>query len=225
MPTLQRRFENGIFYHVYNCGVERRTIFLNERDYERFLDTIAYYLYSPTIPYSQFLNLRTEIKKSYLEVAQKSKRVRILCYALMPNHFHILIKQEVAEGIRQFIADISNSYTKYFNLKRSRIGNLLQGTFKATSIENSESLLQVSRYIHLNPYASSKVNWRRKLESYPYSSYQNWIRGKDDILADISTVRQFIDYDKDDYAQFVEARKEIDPSLGVENLTLEKSLD
>ena len=225
MATIQRNFENDICYHVYNRGVEKRIIFLDHRDYERFLDTITYYLYSPTISYSHFLSLGSETKKRYLDSIRKKKRVQILCYTLMPNHFHLLLKQEVEQGISQFIADISNSYTKYFNLKRSRVGNLLQGTFKATIIENGESFLQVSRYIHLNPYASSRVNWRKKLDTYPYSSYRNWIKGVSNTLVDVPAIKQFIDYDKKDYTQFVEAKKSVDPSIGIENMVLEKSLD
>lgn len=225
MPTLPRNFENDICYHVYNCGVEKRTIFLNERDYERFLNMLTYYLHLPTISYSQFLSLGTETKKSHLDTIGKKKRVRIMCYALMPNHFHLLLKQETAGGISQFTADISNSYTRFFNLKRSRIGSLLQGTFKSTTIEDGESFLQVSRYIHLNPYVSSRVNWKPKLENYPYSSYRNWIKGESDALVDLSAVKQFIDYDKSDYARFVEAKKSTNPSLGIEKLILEKTLD
>ncbi len=225
MATLQRNFENDICYHVYNRGVEKRIIFLNRNDYERFLDTITYYTYSPAISYSQFLDLSSQIKESYLDSIHKKKRVQVLCYTLMPNHFHLLLKQEIKGGISRFLADISNSYTKYFNLKRSRVGSLLQGTFKATVIENGESFLQVSRYIHLNPYTSSRVNWRRKLETYPYSSYRNWAKGFSDSLVDVSAIKQFIDYDKSDYAQFVEAKKSVDPSIGIENMVLEKSLD
>lgn len=225
MATIQRNFENDICYHVYNRGVEKRIIFLDRNDYERFLEIITYYLYSPTISYSQFLDLSSETKKGYLDSIRKKKRVQVLCYTLMPNHFHLLLKQEINGGISQFLADISNSYTKYFNLKRSRVGSLLQGTFKATVIENGESFLQVSRYIHLNPYTSGKVNWRKKLETYPYSSYRSWIKGVSDSLVDTSVIKRFIDYDKKDYAQFVEAKKNIDPAIGIENMVLEKSLD
>lgn len=91
----------------------------------------------------------------------------------MPNHFHFLLKQVKNGGITEFISKISNSYTKYFNTKYKRIGPLLQGEFKAVTIETDEQLLHVSRYIHLNPFVAELVE---DLSLFPYSSYQNFIR-------------------------------------------------
>lgn len=86
----------------------------------------------------------------------------------MPNHFHILLRQLRDDGVREFISKVSNSYTKYLNTKYGRSGPLLQGEFKAVSIETDEQLLHVSRYIHLNPFVAKLVN---KHEDYNYSSY------------------------------------------------------
>lgn len=96
--------------------------------------------------------------------------VEILCYCLMPNHFHFLLKQNTDGGITHFVRKFANSYTRYFNTKYDRIGPLFQGTFKAKLIENDEYLLQVSKYIHRNPL---KLN--SNLYSYPYSSYVHYL--------------------------------------------------
>lgn len=86
----------------------------------------------------------------------------------MPNHFHLLLKQNQEDGIREFMSKVFNSYTRYYNTKHSGIGPLLQGVFKAVLIESNEQLIHVSRYIHLNPYVAGLV---KNLEEFPYSSY------------------------------------------------------
>lgn len=91
----------------------------------------------------------------------------------MPNHFHFLIKQLKEKGISIFLSQLSNSYTKYFNVKYGRIGPLLQGAFKAVRIETDEQLVHVSRYIHLNPVVSGIV---KLPEEYTWSSYQEYIQ-------------------------------------------------
>ena len=88
----------------------------------------------------------------------------------MPNHFHLLLKQLVDNGISQYLSNFTNSYTRYFNTKYERSGPIFQGKFKAVHVENNEQLLHVSRYIHLNPYSSSIVSSIEQLKAYPHSS-------------------------------------------------------
>lgn len=102
------------------------------------------------------------------------KQVSIISFCLMPNHFHILIKQLNENGITKFIANFTNGYTKYFNQKNSRTGPLFEGTFKATHIETDEQFVHLSRYIHLNPVASSIINLL-DLNNYQWSSYPEYI--------------------------------------------------
>lgn len=90
----------------------------------------------------------------------------------MPNHFHLLVKQTRDSGIHEFMTKLLNSYTKYYNTKHDRVGHLFQGQFKAVNIKNEYQLLQVSRYIHLNPYVSDLT---REYEAYPYSSYSEYL--------------------------------------------------
>ncbi|MBI2019339.1 transposase [Candidatus Daviesbacteria bacterium] len=90
----------------------------------------------------------------------------------MPNHYHFLVKQLQDNGISEFINKISNSYTKFFNTKHSRVGPLLQGQFKAVRIESDEQLVHVSRYIHLNPVAGFIA---KDLKEYIWSSYLSYI--------------------------------------------------
>lgn len=196
MPYRIIPFVNQSFYHIYNRGVEKRQIFSNERDYQRFLQTIFYYQFTgPKPPFSK----KDSLVYQNLDFTKNPKAVAILCYCLMPNHFHLLVRQNKEGGIHKFMQQTLNSYTKYFNTKNKRVGPLLQGTFKAVPIETDEHLLHVSRYIHLNPFVSDLT---RDLESYPYSSYLNFIGQKVDQIA---TKEPILDFFKNpaEYKEFV----------------------
>lgn len=162
-------FVNQNYYHIYNRGIEKRNIFSNDKDYQRFLQTLHYYQFTgPKPPFSR-KNLLIYRKTDF---SRNPKLVEIICYCLMPNHFHLLLRQIQEGGIQKFIQQALNSYTKYFNTKHDRIGPLLQGAFKAISIETDEQLMHVSRYIHLNPFVSNLI---QDLKSYPYSSYSDYL--------------------------------------------------
>ena len=162
MPYRDTPFLNNNFYHIFNRGVEKRETFSSKRDYERFLQTVYYYQFGgPKPKFSTYTRFRL---KNFNE---NPKIVEINCYCLMPNHFHLLVKQTRDSGIHEFMTKLLNSYTKYYNTKHDRVGHLFQGQFKAVNIKNEYQLLQVSRYIHLNPYVSDLT---REYEAYPYSS-------------------------------------------------------
>lgn len=234
MATKPRRFDPNYFYHIYNCGVEKRTIFLDEKDYQRFLETLSYYLYDQKLSYAQFKNLPLEGQRLYSlshPRTSDNRRVKLLVYCLMPNHFHLLLKPVKKNGVTVFVADLTNSYTKYFNIKNQRLGNLLQGTFKAKEIDTEESLLQVSRYIHLNPIFSSKTNPQGKLRSpsaYPFSSYDEWVLDRRMGLVDQEELTAWLKVfgGRESYRDFVEAKIDTSspPTLlpSVKNLILEE---
>lgn len=166
MPYRLVSFTNQNFYHTFNRGVNKQEIFNNPNDYERFLQTLYYYQFSGPKP--RFSTHRRFRNKDF---SNNPKIVEIICYCLMPNHFHFLLRQIKDKGITEFISKVSNSYTKYFNTKHRRIGPLFQGEFKAVLIETDEQLVHVSRYIHLNPFVAELVN---DLTIFPYSSYNNF---------------------------------------------------
>ncbi|MBI2314528.1 transposase [Candidatus Daviesbacteria bacterium] len=162
MPGRIIPLVSGEYYHVFNRGTEKKDIYIQPRDYNRFQKTFYYYKHcGPKLKFSKFN------KSNLFKPLLNEKLIEIICYCLMPNHFHFLIKQLKDKGISTFLSQLSNSYTKYFNTKYDRIGPLLQGTFKAVKIETDEQLVHVSRYIHLNPVVSGLVN---KPEAYKWSS-------------------------------------------------------
>lgn len=169
---------NDQCYHIYNRSINKEPIFVNKGDCKRALTTINYYHFSKqTLRLSYFLALGFERRMDILKslVLNSPPLVEIISYCLMPNHFHLLVKQARDNGISKFISKFQNSYTKYFNTKHQRQGHLFQGQFKAVRVENDEQLIHVHRYIHLNPYSSYVVKNKQQLESYPYSSLPEYL--------------------------------------------------
>lgn len=164
-------------YHVFNRGVEKRPTFTNKRELDRALLTLNFYRFTKLpVKLSKFI-IQPENKQ--LKLLRKlendyEKLVEIICFCLMPNHFHLMLKQKMEGGISIFVSNFTNSYTRYFNTKHDRIGPLFQGIFKAVRIESDEQLVHVSRYIHLNPVSSFLMK-PEVLENYQWSSYPEFL--------------------------------------------------
>lgn len=219
MPTNRNVvLVNNEIYHIFNRGVEKRQIFMNSRDYGRAIETFRFYQYSnPSVKYSKFLALNTSLKKAFLEnLTTHPKLVEIIAYCLMPNHFHFLLQQINENGISKFIANFTNSYTKYFNTKYERVGNLVQGPFKAVHIEKNEQLLHVNRYIHLNPVTAFLIK-PEQLRNYKWSSYRGYLDSSGLAANSAVVLGQFktvVDYerfvlDQVDYARTLDSIKHL----------------
>lgn len=192
-------FFNSGFYHIYNRGVEKRNIFMDSWDYSRFMETLDFYHRSPQPQkLSDFRRGLIRLK----EVKNQKKLVKILAYCLMPNHFHLLVQQLVDGGITAFVSNLANSYTRYFNTRHERVGALFQGAFKAKLIEADEYLLQMSKYIHRNPYSL----WQWKDKMYPYSSYRYYLSLEKHPFCDPSSILSYFSgtNPKLNYKSFVE---------------------
>lgn len=135
----------GAFYHVTSRGNERKKIFLGKTDYERF--------------------------RTYLKEGQAKYGFILHGYVLMGNHYHLLLETP-KRNLSRIMHYLNSSYSTYFNLKRKREGHLFQGRFKAHLVEKDSYLLELSRYLHLNPVRAGLVE---KPEAYPYSSYRTYI--------------------------------------------------
>ncbi|MFH1705328.1 MAG: transposase [Patescibacteria group bacterium] len=205
MPSRKIVLAKGELYHVFNRGNAKQPIFLQKRDYQRFLKTVSFYQFvSPPIRLSKFLILSKERRVDLLKnlTWNDKKLVEIACYCFMPNHFHFLIKQVGDCGISEFIGQIQNSYTKYFNVKRERVGSLLQGRFKAVRVESEEQLIHLSRYIHLNPYSSFLVKSLEDLKKYPWSSFLSYLEDeKVDFLDENIILNLF--KNREEYQEFI----------------------
>jgi putative transposase len=172
MPSKNRiklYVENG-YYHIYNRGVEKRLIFQDNQDYRVFLHYLKIYL-SPLSGKSgkgdSFTNLtRRRPLNNFHQV------ITLLTYCLMPNHFHLLLKQKPANGIEKFMRSLGTKYVQYFNKRYERVGPLFQDIYKAVLIKTDEQLLHLSRYIHLNSLKDNDKDG--PLPEIPFESYSSY---------------------------------------------------
>lgn len=202
-------FANDNYYHIYNRGVDKRRIFMNRVHYSRFLETInnllTYGQAKATINGSQSLAF--------------NKKLSFICYCLLPNHHHFLIKQLEDNAISKFMHKLNTSYTKYFNLNHHRTGRLYEYTFKAVHVVNDEQLLHLSRYIHLNPLLSHLTS---DLKTYPWSSYPDYLGirdgklcNKEEVLSLFGNIDQGKKYEKFvlDQIEYAKRLKDIEKIL------------
>ena len=144
----------GAWYHVTCRGNEKRPIFRDDKDRRGFVSKLT-----------ESLNLHS---------------VQLHCYVLMPNHFHLVIKT-LAANLSRFMQRFNTAYSIYFNLRHDRKGHLYQGRFKGILIEADEYLLELSRYIHLNPVRTKQCEHMpigQKLgilKKYRWSSYHGYV--------------------------------------------------
>ena len=210
--------EDG-YYHIYNRGVEKRKIFLDEQDYAVLLHFLKQYL-SPPPPEDVFLTM-TRSMTGFDPVRPRpiqplDKEIDLLAFCLMPNHFHFLLKQKTIDGITKLLRRICTSYVMYFNKKYDRVGSLFQGTYKAVLVDRDEYLLHLSRYIHINPVIDKVRPCQgykvcTKPSEYPFSSYSYYLGKKkadwvkpDEILSFFKTARKTFSKDIFSYQSFVE---------------------
>ena len=146
MSIRKVEFATENFYHIYNRGVEKRTIFEEHFDTKRFFQSMILFnsvepigsIYEHTFPSSK--NKKTK----------NDPLVEIVAYCLNPNHYHLILTPKTDKGIQTFMHRLGTGYTMYFNEKYKRSGSLFQGVFKATHINSNEYLLHVSAYVNLN---------------------------------------------------------------------------
>ncbi len=214
---------NGEIYHVFNRGINRQPTFYSRRDYRRALLTIRFYrLLHPPQRLSDFLQTDSKKRETILANAEKhGSLVTVLAFCLMPNHFHLLLRQETDNGISKFMGNFQNSYTRYFNTRHQRDGAIFLTQFKAVRMETEDQLLHVSRYIHLNPYSSYIVKTQQQLLNYPWSSLNEYLNPAQAIISQPEVVLSSFKNPRQ-YQQFVLDQADYQRRLEeIKHLTLE----
>ncbi len=181
-------FTPGEFYHLYNRGTDKRSIYTNANDYERFLSLL--YIANSTNPFHlQEWRKKNRGETSIFLEEREETLVDICAYVLMPNHFHLLVREKSDGGISRFMQKLTTGYTMYFNTAHERSGALFQGVFKATHASEDCYLKYLISYIHLNPIKLIEPTWRetgiknraraeKYLANFTYSSYQDYAHDK-----------------------------------------------
>jgi len=175
---MERRFNFSVdeYYHVYSRGTERREIFLDKHDRERFIK-LLYILNS-----EKAFKFRDVQGYSFGSLERGNQRTAIGAYCLMPNHFHLLVRETEEGGLSLFMQKLLTAYSMYFNKKYARSGRLFESTFRAQFVDNDNYLKYLFAYIHLNPVKLLEPEWKEKgiqdeekaleyLKQYRYSSF------------------------------------------------------
>lgn len=220
MPSKNalKEYEAGSYYHLYNRGVNKRLIFKDAKDYSTFLSFLKIYL-SPDLQ-GESLKVKTPPSrklKNYLG------EIELISYCLMPNHFHLFVRQNSDHGIDHFMRSLSTKYVRYFNSHYQRIGPLFQGPYKAVKVTDEYQFTYLTKYIHRNPLSlPTYKDSPRRLQEYKYSSYanylnlfqQNWISVNDVLSYFSKTNPRFT------YQNFVEGSDPDDVTI-ISKLTLD----
>jgi len=210
------------YYHILNRGNNKQLIFLDNRDYARFLFLLIYFqsnisIYNIGSFITYFIRHSVfNISGKMLEKMIRNRSVELIVFTLEPNHFHITIKEIEENGISNYMQRVLNAYTKYFNTKHKKSGHLFQGPYKAIHIKNNNQLLYLSTYIHRNPREISK--WKGKEHLYPWSSYQDYVTNnrwgvllvQDIILGQFSNKEEYDNFVKSSTAK--ELKENLDNS-------------
>ena len=188
----RRHIEVGAVCHVYNRGVEKRSIFTRERDYLRFIHGLfefndetpaintLYYFDQESVPLKNI-----EVGLRYAGMDSRALLVEILAFVLMPNHFHLMLRQIREGGITEFMRKLGTGYTNYFNKKYERVGHLFQGKYKSATLVSEAHFVHLPYYIHSNPLDLFSTKTKKGevsskdafefLKSYRWSSFSDYI--------------------------------------------------
>lgn len=179
------KFTDGEYYHIYNRGVDKRDIFLDEGDYLRFLTSMRDFNNNSTHDQRVYIKNngeKTELSSDASElssvndlrffIASLPNLVDIICYCFNPNHFHLLLKQLADIGIEKFMHKLGSGYTNFFNIKYKRSGSLFQGSFKAIEIDSNEDLLWVFAYVNANAQIHGLT---KDAANYKWCSYPEYL--------------------------------------------------
>jgi putative transposase len=199
----------GEYYHIFNRGNHKQEIFLDDKDRTRFLFMILHFQSPTTFDHlpnfisnytrHSVFNISTKLKQKVIN----DRYVHLVNFTLMPNHFHLTLYELKENGITTYMQRILNGYTKYFNTKHGKSGHLFQGPYRAVHVASNTQLLHLSAYIHRNPTDLRK--WHKKIDSYPWSSYQDYINENRwaDLLQSNIITEQFTS--KKEYMKFVKS--------------------
>ncbi len=184
------KYYKGYYYHIYNRGNNRQNICIQDHDYIRLLE------------------LFTKNKDNY--------SVSFIAFCLMPNHYHLILRQNGGQSLSKFIKSTFQSYVQSFNHRNKRTGKLFEGKAQGKLIDETEYLLHLCRYVHLNPVEAGFV---QKADDWKYSNYLEFIGKRNEVLFDSEFMDTYA-YEMDNYREFV---VEYD-TLRKENKEIEKYL-
>lgn len=210
-------FAPGEYYHIYNRGIDKRIIFKSSYDYQRFIMLLYVANNEKSIRLDDVLNKNKKSFQEVFSIKRNKPLVSIGAWVLMPNHFHIILREEVEGGISKFMKKLGTGYSMFFNIKYQRTGGLFGGPFKSKHISEDLYLKHLFGYLHLNPLDIKFCGWEQLIDKknpkelkdflmkYLYSSYQDYI-AKDRPEQGILSKNNFPNYfeESDSFNNFID---------------------
>ena len=200
-------------YHIYSRGVEKRKIFLDLRDYKRFISLLYIMNQTSNFRMENFLRHKHNNIENIFKEERSEILVSILGYCLMPNHFHLILSEKIEGGISKFMAKLLTGYSMYFNKKYERSGPLFTRPFRSEHIDNEPQYMYIFSYVHLNPLSIIEKDWKEKgiqdkkqaeifLEKYKFSSYLDFLNTNERLeskILDFTIIPEYIQKIKIDF--------------------------
>jgi len=176
---------NDVYYHIYNRGVDKRTIFKEPQDYSVFLGYLNDYLTTPINP-EKIKEEFTVNGQVFRGIPHQPKnyfgKIELIAYSLKPNHFHLVLHPIINDSLEKLTRSLFTRYSIYFNKKYKRRGSLFEGPYKSKKIENIFYLCLLTHYLHrengytsLPEYLGTKETvWVKSKVVKSYLNSKNW---------------------------------------------------
>ncbi|MEK7652480.1 MAG: transposase [Patescibacteria group bacterium] len=204
-------FADDEYYHIFNRGVDKRKIFSDKYDLQRFFQSMKEFNTVEPIGSIYENSFNKDKDKNHQLGASGAKLVEFTAYCLNPNHYHFILKQAHEKGIEKFMQKLGAGYTSYFNIKNKRTGVLFQGSFKSVHIDSNEQLLYASSYVNLNFKvhqlgARSAKLWKSSWGEYVGENNENFCK-KDIILDQFKNKNEYKKYAMESLDLILENKK------------------
>ena len=209
MGIRETTFTEGEYYHIYNRGVDKRNIFLDKYDSERFLESLEIFNQTENVGSIYENNL-------IIDKTQGKPLVNIIAYCLNPNHFHLILEQSVDQGVKKFMHRVCTGYSKYFNHRYERSGSLFQGRFKSSHVHDNDYLLHLSAYVNINYEVHGLGRRASKTSFVEYLSpeYGHPLCHKDIILDQFSNIQEYEVFARESVLETIKSRADADDESG-----------
>ena len=197
-------FVKDEYYHIYNRGVDKRLIFLDDQDKVRFINTLYILNNFQNIP----PNFDVVEFRSEAMLTPRDPMIDFVAGCLMPNHYHIIARPLSDDSISRFLHKVGVSYTMYFNKRNERSGALFESTFKAKHIDRGEYAQYLTKYIHFNPeplfQTKSRIELMDALGAYPWSTFGDYVGRQSNFsrLVNLDFRDTILDMNADEYRKY-----------------------
>lgn len=219
MPGRNHIFTEGAYYHIYSKTIDGKRPFDSSRNSQIFLHMMWFYRAQKVgVSHSRFLGLPPTSQSIFIPTINDPEKsnVTVLAYCLMPTHYHMLIREKKKGGVSAYMSKVQNAFTRFYNLKSRRSGQLFRGRFKSKPIGSEEIFRHIARYIHLNPYSSQVVRKMDELKTYPSSSMRELFvsdKLKSTLTTDVDLLLSFFGDKVSNYLKFVKDQADYQRTL------------